>query len=68
MNKYILILALTLSVIVGYSQNETPTSFSLQEAIDYALENNRQAKNATLDIEAAKKTKMGNYRNRITSN
>lgn len=57
MNKYILILALTLSVIVGYSQNETPTSFSLQEAIDYALENNRQAKNATLDIEAAKKQK-----------
>lgn len=36
---------------------ETPQNFSLQEAIDFALENNRQAKNATLDIEAAKKQK-----------
>ena len=40
----------------GFAQ-ETPQNFSLQEAIDFALENNRQAKNATLDIEAAKKQK-----------
>jgi len=36
---------------------ETPTSLSLQEAIDYALENNRQAKNASRDIELAEKQK-----------
>lgn len=41
---------------VVFSQ-DTPTSFTLQEAIDYALENNRQAKNAARDIEAAKQQK-----------
>ena len=40
----------------GYSQEDTK-SFSLQEAIDFALENNRTAKNAERDIEAAKKQK-----------
>ena len=40
----------------GFAQ-DTPTSFSLQEAIDYALENNRQAKNAGRDIDAAKQQK-----------
>jgi len=54
-NKLILIFSLLL-IIKGYSQ-ETKQSFSLQEAIDYALENNRTAKNASRDIEAAKKQK-----------
>lgn len=49
------LLIITLSYF-GFAQ-ETPQNFSLQEAIDFALENNRQAKNATLDIEAAKKQK-----------
>lgn len=40
----------------GFSQ-DTPISFSLQEAIDYALENNRQVKNASRDIDAAEKQK-----------
>ena len=40
----------------GFAQ-ETPQNFRLQEAIDFALENNRQAKNATLDIDAAKQQK-----------
>lgn len=40
----------------GFSQ-DTPSSFSLQEAIDYALENNRIAKNAARDIDAAKQQK-----------
>ncbi|MCD2258575.1 TolC family protein [Psychroserpens luteolus] len=40
----------------GFSQ-ETPQSFSLQEAIDYALENNRTAKNAAYDVDAAIKQK-----------
>ncbi|RAJ15045.1 TolC family protein [Olleya aquimaris] len=36
---------------------EQPQSFSLQEAIDFALENNRQAKNASRNIDAAKQQK-----------
>tara|TARA_R110002050_G_scaffold57866_6_gene130211 strand:+ start:12020 stop:13366 length:1347 start_codon:yes stop_codon:yes gene_type:complete len=54
-NKLILIFSLLL-IIKGFSQ-ETTQSFSLQEAIDYALENNRTAKNASRDIDAAKKQK-----------
>lgn len=41
---------------VGFSQ-EFPQTLSLQEAIDYALENNRTAKNAQRDIQAAKQQK-----------
>jgi outer membrane protein TolC len=37
---------------------ENKITFSLQEAIDFAIENNRNAKNAALDIEFAKKQKM----------
>ncbi|AUP81591.1 transporter [Flavivirga eckloniae] len=39
-----------------FSQENTK-SFSLQEAIDFALENNRTAKNAAHDIKAAEKQK-----------
>ncbi len=44
---------------LGFSQEnqEVPKSFSLDEAIAFALENNRNAKNAERDIEAAKKQK-----------
>lgn len=45
---------------LGFSQNpeeKIPTQFSLDEAIAFALENNRTAKNAARDIEAAKKQK-----------
>ncbi|WP_179009151.1 TolC family protein [Winogradskyella forsetii] len=40
----------------GFSQ-ETPTSLSLQEAIDYALKYNRTAINAARDIDAAEQQK-----------
>jgi len=53
--KLVFIFSLTI-VSIGFSQ-ENPKSFTLQEAIDFALENNRTAKNAALDIEAAKKQK-----------
>jgi outer membrane protein TolC len=53
--KILLLFSLSITVI-SFSQ-ENPKSFTLQEAIDFALENNRTAKNATLDIEAAKKQK-----------
>ena len=36
---------------------DIPSSLSLQEAVDYALENNRQSKNAARDIDAAKQQK-----------
>ena len=54
-NKLILIFSL-LCAFVSFSQEGTQ-SFTLQEAIDYALENNRTSKIATLDIEAAEKQK-----------
>ncbi len=54
-NKRLLIL-LFLCTTLMFSQEKTQ-SFSLQQAIDYALEHNRTAKNAQRDIEAAKKQK-----------
>lgn len=56
MKKKLIILFGLLFSIVGYSQDSSK-SFSLHEAIDYALENNRTAKNAIRDIEAAEKQK-----------
>ena len=56
MKKTILtVLSLTI-YFIGFSQ-EIPKTLSLQEAIDYALENNKTAKNAQRDIEAAKQQK-----------
>lgn len=54
-HKLILVFSLLL-LIKGFSQ-ENPQSFSLEQAIDFALQNNRTAKNATRDIEAAKQQK-----------
>lgn len=51
-NNLILMFCLLFSTAL-FSQ-ESSQSFSLQEAIDYALEHNRTAKNAARDIEAAK--------------
>ena len=56
MRKTLILITCLFAIAIGVSQ-EQPTSFTLQEAIDYALENNRQAKNAARDIEAAKKQK-----------
>ncbi|TDU43230.1 outer membrane protein TolC [Gelidibacter sediminis] len=50
------IFLLLFSPLVGFAQ-QAPNSFSLQEAIDFALENNRKAVNAQWDIEAAKAQK-----------
>jgi outer membrane protein TolC len=54
-NKNLLLLIFMLTSVM-FSQ-ENIQSFSLQQAIDYALEHNRTAKNALRDIEAAKKLK-----------
>ncbi|GGK13343.1 transporter [Yeosuana aromativorans] len=56
MTKQIFYLVVILLGLKSFSQEE-PKQFSLQEAIDYALENNRTAKNAQRDIEAAKQQK-----------
>jgi outer membrane protein TolC len=53
--KIIVLFILTISVR-AFAQEPT-RNFSLQEAIDFALENNRTAKNAARDIEAAKAQK-----------
>ena len=49
-------IAIFLAMLTLIGQAQT-TQFSLQEAIDYALENNRTAKNAQRDVEAAIKQK-----------
>lgn len=54
--KNIAIFLLLITISFGFAQ-EVPSNFTLQEAIDYALANNRQAKNAARDIEAAKQQK-----------
>ena len=54
-NKLILIFSLFCSILM-FSQ-ENVLRFSLQEAIDYAIENNRTSKMAALDIKAAEKQK-----------
>ncbi len=53
--KFILLLILTTSIIA--IAQEHPNNFSLEEAIDFALENNRTAKNAARDVEAARQQK-----------
>jgi len=50
------IILLFLGCISSFAQEEI-RHFSLEEAIDYALQHNRTAKNAALDIEAAKQQK-----------
>ena len=55
-NKLILLFSLCLS-ITAFAQDEAPVSFSLQEAIDYALIHNRQVINASRDIEIAEEKK-----------
>lgn len=56
MKKTLILLISFIIFQTGFSQ-EQPTSLSLQEAIDYALENNRSALNALRDIDAAKQQK-----------
>jgi len=56
MRKALILITSLIITSIGFSQ-ETTTSFSLQEAIDYALENNRQVKNAARDVAAAKEQK-----------
>jgi outer membrane protein TolC len=56
MKQPLIMIIMLLISFISFSQ-ESPSSYSLEEAIQYALENNRAAKNAQLDIEAAEKQK-----------
>jgi outer membrane protein TolC len=56
MRKTLILITSLILTSIGFSQ-EKPTSLSLQEAIDYALQNNRTAINAGRDITAAEKQK-----------
>ena len=55
--KHKLLLTLSFLVSMASFSQENTQYFSMQEAIDYALENNRTVKNAKRDIEAAKQQK-----------
>ncbi|MFL0353127.1 TolC family protein [Xanthomarina sp. GH4-25] len=55
--KHKLFILITLCYTSWVFSQEIPSSFSLQEAIEFALENNRSAKNAIRNIEAAEKQK-----------
>ena len=56
MKRLLIMTILLLSVTSSFTQ-ENSMSFTLEEAIAYALQNNRTAKNAQRDIEAAKQQK-----------
>lgn len=56
MKKSLFILLAFFGISNGFSQ-EVPKSFTLQEAIDYALEHNRSAINADRDLEDARHQK-----------
>ncbi|NNE32549.1 MAG: TolC family protein [Winogradskyella sp.] len=55
--RHILIIITSLLLTFSSFSQEVPSSFSLQEAIDFALDNNRAAINAARDIAAAKEQK-----------
>jgi len=56
MRQSLIVFVSLLITSIVFSQDQ-PRSFTLQEAIDYALENNRAVKNASRDIDAAKQRK-----------
>jgi len=56
MHKSLLSLLFLISFCFGYTQ-DAPLNLSLQDAIEFALVNNRTLKNAQRDIEAAKEQK-----------
>ncbi|WP_040252346.1 TolC family protein [Psychroserpens mesophilus] len=56
MRQSLILFISIITMSIGYTQ-EISNSLSLEEAIAYALENNRQSKNASRDIDAAIKQK-----------
>ncbi|MBU3822186.1 TolC family protein [Flavobacteriaceae bacterium XHP0103] len=55
--KQTLIIILGILISIQVDAQEDPKSFSLEEAITYGLEHNRNVKNAAYDIQAAEKQK-----------
>lgn len=54
MKKLFLPFVLLLNTLSGYTQGSTIKSFTVKEAVDFALNNNRTVKNAQLGIDQAK--------------
>ena len=54
MKKKIITGIITLFAVSLFAQEKSVSSYSLKEAIDYALQNNVNAKNAKLDMKKAK--------------
>ncbi|WP_179344343.1 TolC family protein [Winogradskyella ursingii] len=57
MRQSLILITSLIIASLGFSQENIPNRYSLQEAIDFALKNNRTVINAARDIEAAKKQK-----------
>ena len=55
MNKVLILFSLVLLNLGAFSQDSTKTTFSLTEAQEYALQNNKKVLNAKLDIDKSKK-------------
>lgn len=56
-NKFIILFSFLFTFSVCAQEEQEKYSFSLQEAINFALENNRTVQNANRDIDAAEKQK-----------
>ena len=56
-HKLLILLSFLITFTISAQEEQEEYSFSLQEAINFALENNRTAQNASRDIEAAEKQK-----------
>lgn len=54
MKKLFTIIIVLLLTAIGFAQEEGIRSFSLKEAVDFALDNNKSVKNAKLDEQKAK--------------
>ena len=55
--KYVSLIIVLVASFPMFSQEAKQYQFSLEEAIQFAIENNQTSKNAQLDIHAAEKKK-----------
>ena len=54
MRKQFLLFLFTITISIAFAQPKPLQTFSLQQAVDYALQNKSEAKNALLDVDKAK--------------
>ncbi len=56
MKKIILVLGLTISILNSFAQTKSSYSFSVKQAVDFAMQNQHDIKNSMIDEELAHKT------------